>query len=120
MIGDTVKLLLKCEGNGEVLSKQAPPSIYMVPTMVRDLSPSSYNPKVVAIGPLHSQDEHLQEFEVQKTAYLHKWLHRLGMVPEQTMRDCVEKVIHSIEGVKACYAGLMTYTDSELAKMMNM
>ncbi|KAL4556123.1 hypothetical protein LXL04_038766 [Taraxacum kok-saghyz] len=120
MIGDTVKLLLKCKENGEVLNKQAPPSIYMVPTMLRDLSPSSFTPTVVAIGPLHSQDEHLQEFEVQKTAYFHKWLHRLGINddPEKTLRNYVEKVIHSIEGIKACYAGVMTYTDSELAKMM--
>ncbi|KAL4556134.1 hypothetical protein LXL04_038777 [Taraxacum kok-saghyz] len=118
IIGDTVKLILKCEENGEVLSKQASPSIYMVPSRIRDLSPSSYNPTVVAIGPLQSKDEHLQEFEVQKTAYLHKWLHRLGMVREQTIQNCVEKVIHSIEGIKECYAGLMTYTDSELAKMM--
>ncbi|KAL4556127.1 hypothetical protein LXL04_038770 [Taraxacum kok-saghyz] len=119
MIGDTVKLLLKCRENGEVLSKQARPSIYIVPSLVRDLSPSSYNPRVVAIGPLHNKDKHLQEFEVQKTAYFHNWLQRLGINdPEQTMRNCVEKVIHSIEGIKACYTGLTSYTDCELAKMM--
>ena len=64
IIGDTVKLLLKCEENGEVLSKQAPPSIYMVPSLVRDLSPSFFTPTVVAIGPLHRKDEHLQGFEI--------------------------------------------------------
>ncbi|KAL7592707.1 hypothetical protein Lser_V15G32529 [Lactuca serriola] len=118
LFGNTLNSLLECTENGEILSKQAPPTIYMVPRMVRDLSPSSFTPRVVAIGPLHKQDEHLQGFEVQKTTYLYNWLHRFGMVSEQTLGTCVEKVIGSIDEIKACYAGLTTYNDLELAKMM--
>ncbi|XP_042752520.1 UPF0481 protein At3g47200 isoform X2 [Lactuca sativa] len=118
LFGSTLKSLLECKENGEVLSNLAPPSIYMVPSVVRDLSPSSFTPSVVAIGPLHRQDEHLKGFEAQKTTYLHNWLDGLGMAPEQTLRECLEKVIGSIERIKACYAGLTTYDDFELAKMM--
>ncbi|KAL7592706.1 hypothetical protein Lser_V15G32528 [Lactuca serriola] len=118
LFGITLNSLLECTENGEILSKQAPPTIYMVPSLLRDLSPSSFTPRVVAIGPLHRQDEHLQGFEVQKTAYLYNWLHRLGMVRKQTLGECLEKVIGSIERIKACYAGLTTNNDFEFAKMM--
>ena len=64
LYGNTLEFLLECKENGEVLSKQAPPSIYMVPSLVRDLSPSFFTPTVVAIGPLHRKDEHLQGFEI--------------------------------------------------------
>ncbi|CAI9264188.1 unnamed protein product [Lactuca saligna] len=97
LFGNTLNSLLDCTKNGEILSKQAPPTIYMVPSAVRDLRPSSFTPRVVAIGPLHKHDEHLQGFEVQKTTYLNNLLHRFRMVPEQTLGTCVEKVIGSIK-----------------------
>ncbi|XP_023732911.1 putative UPF0481 protein At3g02645 [Lactuca sativa] len=118
LIRNNLKSLLECKENGQVLRKQAPPSIYMVPSVVQDLSPSSFTPRVVAIGPLHRHDEHLQGFEVQKITYLNNLLHRFCMVPEQTLRKCVEKVIGSIDEIKACYAVSTTYDDLELAKMM--
>ncbi|XP_023753426.1 putative UPF0481 protein At3g02645 [Lactuca sativa] len=117
-IGNTVKFLLDYKENGEVLGKQVPPSIYMVPSVIRDLSPTCFNPKVVSIGPLHRHNEHLQGFEIQKQTYLHNWLRRLGTVPNQTLRTCVEKVIQSIEIIKECYGRSVTYNDLELAKMM--
>ncbi|KAL4563494.1 hypothetical protein LXL04_027537 [Taraxacum kok-saghyz] len=116
-IGQTFKLLPACKQNGDVVGKQSP-SIYMVPSLVRDLSPSSFTPRVVAIGPLHKQDEHLQGYEEQKTTYLHNMLLRLGLVQDQTWRICVEKVTRSIEKVKACYAASTAYDDSQLATMM--
>ncbi|CAI9275584.1 unnamed protein product [Lactuca saligna] len=118
IIAHTSKLPRECKQNGDTVGKQATPSIYIVPSLVRDLSPTSFSPRVVAIGPLHRQDEHLQEYEVQKTIYLHNMLLRLGTVPEQALRTCAEKVIHSIERIKACYARSVSYSDSELAKMM--
>lgn len=118
IIGVTVKFLLDCEADGRVLHNQVPPSIYMVPSMFRDLNPSSFNPKVVSIGPLHRQDEDLQGFEVHKPTYLHNLLHRVGSEPEKTLQKCTSKVIGSIERIKACYAGSTTYNDLELPKMM--
>lgn len=56
IIENTFKFLLECNENGEVQGKGLPPLIYMVPSVIRDLSPSSFNPKVVSIGPLHRQD----------------------------------------------------------------
>ncbi|KAL4586826.1 hypothetical protein LXL04_011470 [Taraxacum kok-saghyz] len=115
IIEDTVKFLLDCEDGGEVVNN---PSIYMVPNAFRNVNPSSFNPTVVAIGPLHKHDEHLQGFEVQKTTYLHNMLRRLRCVPDQTLRKCAEKVICSIERIKGCYPRSTTYDDFELCKMM--
>ncbi|GKA08138.1 hypothetical protein Tco_0687469 [Tanacetum coccineum] len=38
-------------------------SICMAPSTLRDLSPSSFDPRVVSIGPLHREDENVQAFE---------------------------------------------------------
>ncbi|CAI9264190.1 unnamed protein product [Lactuca saligna] len=128
IIGHTVKFLVDCKENGEILDNQVPPSIYIVPSAFRDLSPSSFNPRVVSIGPLHKQDENLKGFEVQKKTYLHNLLQRC--VPKQTLQDehsvaikqmlqeCAEKVTHSIQRIKASYGGLTTCSDFELAEMM--
>ncbi|GKC00998.1 UPF0481 protein-like protein [Tanacetum coccineum] len=86
------------------------------------LSPSSYTPLVVSIGPLHHEDKHLKGFEVQKATYMHnlfnRVLCRLRSTPEQIIKACVTKVSGKIEQIKACYIGMQPYPDSELVKMM--
>ncbi|GKA48912.1 UPF0481 protein-like protein [Tanacetum coccineum] len=121
-IDDTVQLLLKYDEEVQDRSKHHSRSIYMVPSVYRDLSPRSFTPRVVSIGPLHHQDEHLKGFEVQKATYMHNLLHNLlsalDSTPEQILKECVTKVSGSIDQIKACYVGMQTYTDSELVKMM--
>nr|GEX96314.1 putative UPF0481 protein At3g02645 [Tanacetum cinerariifolium] len=118
VIGKTVQLLLDCEEKGRKRKSLSQPSIHMVPTGFRNLSPSSFNPQVVAIGPLHKGDENLQEFEKRKEIYLHEFLVRLNLLPKKTLHACVEKVRGSINQIKACYTGI--FDDTELAKMMVM
>ncbi|KAJ0792349.1 hypothetical protein HanOQP8_Chr01g0017061 [Helianthus annuus] len=53
-IQDSVVQRLLCRVKKEESHlNQISPSIYMVPNTLRDLSPSSFNPRVVSIGPLH-------------------------------------------------------------------
>ncbi|KVH87589.1 hypothetical protein Ccrd_025131 [Cynara cardunculus var. scolymus] len=42
---DTIHILLDCKENGQNLSNQLPPSIYMIPSSLQDLSPSSFEPQ---------------------------------------------------------------------------
>ncbi|GKA85936.1 UPF0481 protein-like protein [Tanacetum coccineum] len=121
-IDQTVQLLLNYDESVQNRSKQRPGSIYMVPSIYRDLSPRSFTPRLVSIGPLHHHDEHLKGFEVQKATYMHhlfhKVLHSLGSTPEQLMKACVTRVSRSIDLIKECYIGMKTYPDSKLVKMM--
>ena len=50
-IDDTVQLLLKYDEEVQNCSKHHSGSICMVPRLYRDLSPSSFTPRVVSIGP---------------------------------------------------------------------
>ncbi|PWA38658.1 hypothetical protein CTI12_AA580810 [Artemisia annua] len=117
IIGHTVQLLLDCKEKGRIRKLQSQPSIRMVPNALRALSPNSFNPRVVSIGPLHKEDKILQDFEDEKAIYLHEFL---DLLPEQTLQACVQKVSDSIEKIKACYAGMMKFDDTELTKMMVM
>ncbi|GJX32510.1 UPF0481 protein-like protein [Tanacetum coccineum] len=118
----TVQLLLKYDEEVENPSDQRKGSILMVPSVFRDLSPCSFTPRVVSIGPLHHQDEHLKGFEVHKATYMHHLFHNvlrpIDSTPEQTLKACVTKVSGSVDQIKACYLGMQAYPDSELVKMM--
>ncbi|GKD86170.1 putative UPF0481 protein [Tanacetum coccineum] len=94
-IDQTVKLLLNYDERVQNRSKQRRGSIYMVPSIYRDLSPHSFTPRLVSIGPLHHHDEHLKGFEVQKATYMHHLFHNvlgpIGSTPEQLMKACVTR-----------------------------
>ncbi|CAI9270982.1 unnamed protein product [Lactuca saligna] len=64
------------------------PLIFIFPSVFRDLSPKCFQPRMVSIGPLHKQDKHLNEFEVKKTSYVHRFLYSLGTTPDQMLEDC--------------------------------
>ncbi|PWA98303.1 hypothetical protein CTI12_AA021170 [Artemisia annua] len=119
-IDGTVQLLLNFD-EVQNRSKHHSGSIYMVPSVYRDISPTSFTPRVVSIGPLHHEDKHLKGFEVQKATYLHNLLHNLlsslGYTPEQILKECVTKVTDSLNQIKACYIGIKT-SDSKLVKLM--
>ncbi|GJV15725.1 putative UPF0481 protein [Tanacetum coccineum] len=88
--------------------------------MLRNLSPKSFTPRVVSIGPLHHEDENLKEMEEQKRIYLHNLLDRVGFPQEQTLDACLQKVNASIDQIRECYAGMRPYSDVQLARMMLM
>ncbi|KAL7614079.1 hypothetical protein Lser_V15G05637 [Lactuca serriola] len=118
-IGRTVQFLLDFKEKGRVLDNKPLPSIFMVPKLYRDISPRSFNPMLVSIGPLHRKDKNLQKFEVQKTTYLHNLLDMCVSNPEQTLKECVQKVSMKIEEIKACYEESTIYDhDEELVRMM--
>ncbi|PWA44427.1 hypothetical protein CTI12_AA526480 [Artemisia annua] len=120
-IDDTIQLL-KNDVEVQNPSDKRPGSIFMVPKVYRDVSPPSFTPRVVSIGPLHHQDEHLKGFEVQKATYMHYLFHDvsspLDSTPEQILNECLTKVSDSVDRIKACYVPMPTYPDSELIKMM--
>ncbi|PWA70645.1 hypothetical protein CTI12_AA133190 [Artemisia annua] len=118
IIGHTVQLLLDCKEKGRIRKLQSQPSIRMVPNALRALSPNSFNPRVVSIGPLHREDKILQDFEDEKEIYLHELLCKIDLLPEETLQACVQKVSDSIDKIRACYAGMMKFDDTELTKMM--
>ncbi|KAM0002579.1 hypothetical protein Hdeb2414_s0322g00867321 [Helianthus debilis subsp. tardiflorus] len=99
---------------------QFTPSIYMAPGVLRDLSPSSFNPRVVSIGPLHRHDENVQEFEKQKATYLIKLMSRINSSLEEILKLCMHKVYASMNEIKACYVWTTPHDDAEIAEMMVM
>ncbi|GJX00169.1 putative UPF0481 protein [Tanacetum coccineum] len=118
---DTIQILLGCEeGRNNISTSRFSSSISMVPSMLRNLSPKSFTPRVVSIGPLHHEDENLKEMEEQKRIYLHDLLIRVGFPQEQTLDECLQKVNASIDQIRARYIGMRPYSDVQLAKMMVM
>lgn len=116
VVQNTVQSLLDCVQKNESFT----PSIYRAPSTLRDLSPSSFNPRVVSIGPLHREDENVRAFEGRKANYLHDLLERVNIPREQTLEACVQKVASKIKKIKGCYAGIKAYDDTEFAEMMVM
>ncbi|KAM0051085.1 hypothetical protein Hdeb2414_s0007g00231261 [Helianthus debilis subsp. tardiflorus] len=118
MIQDSVVQRLHCRVKKE--ESQFSPSIYMAPRTLRDMSPSSFNPQVVSIGPLHREDEKVQAFEVRKTSYLINLMRRSKSPQQEILKLCVQKVYASMEQIKACYVWTKAYSDAEIADMMIM
>ncbi|CAI9298630.1 unnamed protein product [Lactuca saligna] len=116
-IDETIKGLLNSVQNRSPIDLFST-CIDIAPSGLRDLSPSSFNPRVVSIGPLHKENENLKAFEGQKATYVHELLHPLDSPVEQTLKECVLKVAFSVDRIRASYTPKITYTDMELAKMM--
>ncbi|XP_071728386.1 UPF0481 protein At3g47200-like [Rutidosis leptorrhynchoides] len=115
---DTLKILLGRLERGRNRGTLNPPTICVVPSSLRDVSPRSFTPLVVSIGPLHKDEEKTKGFEVVKERYLHDLLQRAISPPEQVLYRCVEKVKASINEIRASYAVIIPFSDTELANMM--
>lgn len=115
---DSIKILIvKDEERGKhVIS----PSINKVPETLRNVSPNSYTPRLVSIGPFHKDLKNLQQVEMHKVSYVLDLFRRLDSPREQTMKVCINMVIQKLSQIKACYEGEMkkTYDDHEFAQMM--
>ncbi|KAM0008484.1 hypothetical protein Hdeb2414_s0004g00130821 [Helianthus debilis subsp. tardiflorus] len=116
-----VQSLLDFAKRKEDQIKHTAPSIYMVPSTLRDQNVSSFTPRMVSIGPLHREDENLQANEGEKATHMLSLLNRLpNFTPEVILQACFRKVISSIHTIRSCYAGTITYNNMELANMMVM
>ncbi|KAM0014651.1 hypothetical protein Hdeb2414_s0034g00726231 [Helianthus debilis subsp. tardiflorus] len=121
IVHETVRSLLDCVGEKQNVTNTFSPSIYMAPSTLRNLSPNSFMPRVVSIGPLHRKDENLQRFEGRKAAFVHDLMSRSDSSSTQMLTTCAERVASVIEKIRGCYAAdVKSYDDIELAKMMVM
>ncbi|XP_076948566.1 UPF0481 protein At3g47200-like [Bidens hawaiensis] len=122
IVPNTVRSLLDYVGEKQCVTNKLSPSVYVVPSTLRQLSPGSFAPRVVSIGPLHREDENLKRFEGRKAAFVHDLLCRsLDSSPTQTFTACVQRVTSIIEKIKGCYAyppNVEPYDNMELAQMM--
>ncbi|PWA44516.1 hypothetical protein CTI12_AA522390 [Artemisia annua] len=119
---ETIGFLLDCAERGQNRSNQRPPSICKVSRILRDHSESSYEPQLVSIGPIHRENEKLQEFELLKECYLNDLLHRChDSTPRETLEACLLKVNTLLPQVRESYAGMIeNYRDADFARMMVM
>ncbi|KAD3336137.1 hypothetical protein E3N88_31656 [Mikania micrantha] len=69
----------------------------MAPRTLRVLSPHSFSPRVVSIGPLHRDDENVQAFERQKATYLSNLMNHINSSPRIIMNSCMEKPCDDVE-----------------------
>ncbi|KAI3682557.1 hypothetical protein L1987_82619 [Smallanthus sonchifolius] len=99
---------------------QFPPSIYMLPHTLRDISPSSFNPQVVSIGPLHREDANVQAFEKTKITYMNKLMRHTKSPREEVLNSCMKKAYTLMDEIKSCYVWTKTYGDAQIAEMMVM
>ncbi|KAD3336073.1 hypothetical protein E3N88_31592 [Mikania micrantha] len=120
MIQESVKRLLHHVNNEDNHTHQFSPSIYMVPSILRDLSPSSFNPQLVSIGPLHRENENVKAFERQKISYLINLMSYIKSPQEEILESCMQKAYSVINKIKGCYIWTKAFTDAEIAEMMVM
>ncbi|KAD6453856.1 hypothetical protein E3N88_08562 [Mikania micrantha] len=92
--------------------------IYVVPTRLREVSPSSFTPRVVSIGPLHKGYKSLKSLENKKVTILTQLLHKTGS-PKETFQACMQKMMDSIKRIKGYYFAIdFKHSDLNLALMM--
>ncbi|KAD3336082.1 hypothetical protein E3N88_31601 [Mikania micrantha] len=118
MIQESVKRLLDRVNNEENHTCEFPPSIYMAPSILRDLSPSSFNPQLVSIGPLHREDENVKAFEGQKISHLINLMSYINSPQEEILESCMQKAYNVMNEIKGCYLWTKTFSDAEIAEMM--
>ncbi|KAD6453860.1 hypothetical protein E3N88_08566 [Mikania micrantha] len=100
----------------KLLKKLHFPPIFVIPSWLRDISPNSFTPRVVSIGPLHREHTHLKSMEKKKDKYMRKLL-----VERDTYNDCFKTVRNKIEAIKSCYSGMkeeIYNNDDKLVEMI--
>ncbi|KAD3067695.1 hypothetical protein R6Q59_018293 [Mikania micrantha] len=116
-----VQSLLDLMGEESNMTMAFSPSIDWAPSTLRNISPDSFTPRVVSIGPLHRSDWNLKRFEGRKAMYVQSLLCYLKpSKEEEILTACVQKVVSLIGKIRRCYADIDAYNDDELAKMMVM
>ncbi|KAG5512674.1 hypothetical protein RHGRI_038960 [Rhododendron griersonianum] len=119
------------EGSKKTQSLFSSACIYKVPEGLRKLNKSAYTPRVIAIGPLHRKDKHLQEsMQRVKWYYTHHLLNRLtegiedenqkGRKLSEVLQQCAEKMKDKecVDKAKTYYAAEVTVDDEKMSEMM--
>ncbi|KAG5527552.1 hypothetical protein RHGRI_028456 [Rhododendron griersonianum] len=92
--------------------------IFKVPGTLRRRNETSYEPKIVSIGPFHSEKERLQPMKKIKMWYLHCLLDRFPIPPEECLQHFVGKIRELAKRTINCYAGKIDLSENELMEVM--
>ncbi|XP_057476447.1 UPF0481 protein At3g47200-like [Actinidia eriantha] len=93
--------------------------IYRVPEELRKLKESAYTPRLVSIGPLHSEDEHLKSpMQDVKLWYVNFLICRMTGGSEErkftVLEECLETMKLLVEDAKKSYAGKVDNLNEEM------
>ncbi|KAK7300108.1 hypothetical protein RJT34_10942 [Clitoria ternatea] len=102
-----------------MLSKAEPPftadcCIYRVPLDIRNLNSQAYTPRVVSIGPFHSDNPQLQNMKSLKQCYCKRFIKRA----ETCLDDLVNVLQQSEPKIRACYSDEIKYTPQEFVELI--
>ncbi|XP_058216066.1 UPF0481 protein At3g47200-like isoform X2 [Rhododendron vialii] len=132
------------DGTGKIKSLYSFAHIYKVPEDLRKLNECAYVPRLIAIGPLHWKDKHLQKLmQDVKMDYANRLFLRLteGIADskirdekkDELIQECVEKMkkftikakkydaeeeVTLVDMAKKCYAEELDVSDDEMMEMM--
>ncbi|KAL7207556.1 hypothetical protein ACSBR1_029489 [Camellia fascicularis] len=91
-------------GHDQASSEQAITCIYKVPEELRTLKESAYKPRVVSIGPIHSNDKRLEAMEQIKLSYKDSFCSKyMSEAQKQSCLTAMEQPQFEAR-VKNCYA----------------
>ncbi|KAH7859124.1 hypothetical protein Vadar_031860 [Vaccinium darrowii] len=92
--------------------------IFKVPGTLRRRNETSYEPKIVSIGPFHSGTNRLEPMEKIKMWYLHCLLVRLPIPPEESLQYFSGEIRKLAKRTISCYAEIDLSHENELVEMM--
>ncbi|XP_058083072.1 UPF0481 protein At3g47200-like [Magnolia sinica] len=98
------------------LRRGDPPTIYIVPQIIRRVKEVAYEPRMVSIGPFHNGKERLQGMEENKLLYLHSFLSRN---PDHRLEVYLEAIEELKDKAQSCYSEKVgPLMGNEFVKMM--
>ncbi|KAK9048527.1 hypothetical protein SSX86_032508 [Deinandra increscens subsp. villosa] len=126
ILSESVEKLLQIANSRNVEERFSP--IYTVPSRLRDVSLSSFTPRVVSIGPIHRGRANLKLMQDKKATYLDELLTEVCSPERGSRADiltrCEKKVSDSIKEIKRYYFGKYFmkdgYSDDKLVQIMVM
>ncbi|KAJ9538210.1 hypothetical protein OSB04_030943 [Centaurea solstitialis] len=77
-------------------------SIYRVLKTLRDVSPDSYTPSVVSIGPFHKEAENLKKESYKLSCACDLFGYQIESGGEQRLKACIRVVLAKLPRIKAC------------------
>ncbi|KAG5512673.1 hypothetical protein RHGRI_038959 [Rhododendron griersonianum] len=112
------------DGTGKIKSLYSFARIYKVPEDLRKLNECAYVPRLIAIGPLHRKDEHLQKpMQHVKMDYANRLFLRLteGIADSKIRDEKKDELIQEcVEKMKKCTVKAKKYDAQGEATLVNM
>ncbi|KAH7857042.1 hypothetical protein Vadar_008397 [Vaccinium darrowii] len=118
---DELNKLLACALREKLLDESPSLSencIFKVPSTLRRHSETSYEPKIVSIGPFHRGKNILEPMEKIKMWYLHCLLASLPGPPEESLQVFVETIRELAKRTRNSYGEIIDLSESELVEVM--